>query len=44
MKKAGVLEAEVVEKVLSEVEDAEEIVDAELLPSEDDALEGSDDE
>ena len=44
MRKAGVLEAEVVEKVLSEVEDAEEIVDAELLPSEDDALEGSDDE
>lgn len=35
MKKAGVLEAEVVEKVLSEVEDAEGIVDAELLPSED---------
>ena len=34
MKKAGVLEAEVVEKVLSEVEDAEGIVDAELLPSE----------
>ena len=34
MKKAGVLEAEVVEKVLSEMEDAEGIVDAELLPSE----------
>tara|TARA_Y100000758_G_scaffold205432_1_gene146948 strand:+ start:644 stop:1264 length:621 start_codon:yes stop_codon:yes gene_type:complete len=44
MRKAGVLEAEVVEKVLSEVEDAEEIVDAELLPSENDALEESDDE
>tara|TARA_B100000929_G_scaffold290292_1_gene283388 strand:+ start:588 stop:1208 length:621 start_codon:yes stop_codon:yes gene_type:complete len=44
MRKAGVLEAEVVEKVLSEVEDAEEIVDAELLPSGNDALEGSDDE
>jgi len=44
MRKAGVLEAEVVEKVLSEVEDTEGTVDAELLPSEDDALEGSDDE
>ena len=44
MRKAGVLEAEVGEKVLSEVEDTEGTVDAELLPSEDDALEGSDDE
>ena len=40
MKKAGVLEAGVVEKVLAEVED-EEVVDAELLP---DTNDGEDDE
>jgi len=36
MRKSGILEKEVVERVLAEVEDdEEEVVDAELLPSED---------